>query len=42
MTLICSTEGRYCPSLSAPTPRGVSAGKMGKCVTAPRQPAATE
>lgn len=29
-------QGRYRPSLSAPTPRGVSAGKMGKCVTALR------
>lgn len=29
-------QGRYCPSLSAPTPGGVSAGKLGKCVTALR------
>ncbi len=27
-------QGRYCPSRSAPTPCGVSAGKIGKCVTA--------
>jgi hypothetical protein len=36
MTVIPKTQGRYCSSLSAPTPGGVSAGKMGKCVTALR------
>ena len=36
MSLTCDPQGRYCPSLSAPTPCGVSAGKMGKCVTALR------
>jgi hypothetical protein len=36
MTLICDPQGRYCPSRSAPTPCGVSAGKIGKCVTALR------
>ena len=36
MTLTCDTQGRYCPSRSAPTPCGVSAGKIGKCVTALR------
>jgi hypothetical protein len=30
-------QGRYCPSQSAPTPGGVSAGKIGKCVTALRR-----
>ncbi len=37
MTVICDSQGRYCPSQSAPTPCGVSAGKMGKCVTALRR-----
>jgi hypothetical protein len=36
MTLTCDPQGRYCPSRSAPTPCGVSAGKIGKCVTALR------
>lgn len=37
MTLTCDPQGRYCSSRSAPTPCGVSAGKMGKCVTALRR-----
>lgn len=37
MTVILNTEGRYCPSRSAPTPCGVGVGKMGKCVTALRR-----
>ena len=36
MTVTCDPQGRYCPSRSAPTPCGVSAGKIGKCVTALR------
>lgn len=36
MTVILNHQGRYCSSRSAPTPCGVSAGKIGKCVTALR------
>lgn len=37
MTVIQTSQGRYCPSRSAPTPCGVGVGKMGKCVTALRR-----
>ncbi len=37
MLVILDSQGRYRPSQSAPTPGGVSAGNLEKCVTALRR-----